>query len=67
MSAFRRGQNANVKLQRLTGYGPIASFVSAGMLLVFVVLGQVALPASVAAVGTIVYIPAGSVLTPPGR
>ena len=44
-----------MKLQRLAGYGSIAAFVSAAMLLVFAVLGNVMLPASLATVQAIAY------------
>jgi len=45
-----------MKLQRLAGYGPIASFVSAGCLLVFAMFQMVMLPPSLAMVGLIAYI-----------
>jgi len=44
-----------MKLQRLAGFGPIAAFVSAGMLIVFAVVGSVMLPPSLAIAQGIVY------------
>jgi len=44
-----------MKLQRLAGYGPVAAFVSAGMLLVFAVVGNLMLPPSLAIAQAIIY------------
>lgn len=42
VSAFGRAQNAVVKLQRLVGFGPVAAFVSAGSLFVYLFIGTMA-------------------------